>query len=192
MEVERCLAVLAGVPAKVNALVAGLSEEQLRWHPEDGEWSVKEVLCHLRDSANLYNVRMQRIATRDEPYLPAWNQEEHAKGYLAEDTALVLPALIENRLEIISFLRDLAPASWDRRGTHEETGIISLRAMLDRETLHELDHISQPPTPARRAPGARTVGIRFVLGQTMLALSYGADDARWYAVHSPLTPAPSQ
>ncbi len=143
MEVERCLAVLAGVPAKVNALVAGLSEEQFRWHPDDGEWSVKEVLCHLRDSANLYNVRMQRIATRDEPYLPAWNQEEHAKGYLAEDTALVLPALIVNRLEIISFLRDLAPASWDRRGTHEETGIISLRAMLDRETLHELDHISQ-------------------------------------------------
>lgn len=143
MEVERCLAVLAGMPSKVNALVAGLTEEQLRWRPEDGEWSAKEVLCHLRDTAALYSTRLRRIATEAEPFLPGWDQEEHAKGYLDESTPLVLPAYVESRLTLLDFLHQQPGSAWERKGTHEEDGPMSLRAMLDREAQHELDHLSQ-------------------------------------------------
>src|SRR3990172_8420662 len=128
MERERIIALAAGFPSKVYAVVAPLSEEQLRWRPGGGEWSAKEVLGHLRDTAEVHSLRMQRIAAEDNPFLPSFDQEAYARDrkYQEDITPNVLLKYIEQRGEVLAFVRGLPQEAWSRPGTHEEDGAVTL------------------------------------------------------------------
>src|SRR3990167_339631 len=145
MERERIIARMAGTPSKIYAVVALLSEEQLRWRPDGGEWSTKEVLCHLRDTAEVHGLRMQRIAAEDNPFLPSFDQEAYARDrkYQEDITPNVLLKYIEQRGDILAFVRGLSQEAWSRPGTHEETGPVTLQEIAERLVNHESEHLGQ-------------------------------------------------
>lgn len=143
MDTERMIAVLGGIPSKVYALIAPLSEAQLVWRPAEGEWSIKEVLCHLRDAAEVYGLRLQRIATEDKPFLPGYDQKAYARDrkYQEEIVPSVVMAFAEHRLATHRLLRGLPPEAWARTGLHEEAGSMTLEQMVERVVNHELEHL---------------------------------------------------
>jgi len=145
MERERIIALLAGFPSKVYAVVAPLSEEQLRWRPDGGEWSAKEVLCHLRDTAEVHGLRMQRIAVEDNPFLPSFDQEAYARDrkYQEDITPNVLLKYIEQRGEVLAFVRGLPQEAWSRSATHEEDGAVTFQQIAERMVNHESEHLGQ-------------------------------------------------
>ena len=145
MERERIIALLAGTPSKVYAVVAPLSEEQLRWRPNGDEWSAKEVLCHLRDTAEVHSLRMQRIAAEDNPFLPSFDQEAYARDrkYQEDITPTVLLKYIEQRGDILAFVRGLSQEAWSRPGAHEEDGAVTLQQIAERMVGHESEHLGQ-------------------------------------------------
>ena len=138
------IAVLGGIPSKVYTLIAPLSEAQLAWRPAEGEWSIKEVLCHLRDAAEVYGLRMQRIATEDNPFLPGYDQEAYARDrkYQEEIVPSVIMVFTEHRLATHTLLRKLPPEAWARTGVHEEAGPMTLEQMAERTVNHELEHLT--------------------------------------------------
>ena len=53
------------------AAIHGQSEAILVRRPDASSWAAKEVLCHLRDSEELFLLRLEMIAAMDEPLLAA-------------------------------------------------------------------------------------------------------------------------
>jgi len=136
---------LAGYPSKIFSLIAPLSEEQLAWRPADGGWSIKEVLCHLRDGEEVRAERMRRVVHENEPFLPAFDQEAYARDrkYQEELTPLVLPRLVEHRTAQVELLRSVSPDGWARKGTHEESGPITLEDLATGAVNHDGEHLEQ-------------------------------------------------
>ena len=44
------LAVLAGTPGRIGALIAGRTQEDLRWATSPSRWSIAQSLAHLGDA----------------------------------------------------------------------------------------------------------------------------------------------
>jgi uncharacterized damage-inducible protein DinB len=134
---------LKALPGRVASEIEGLSEEQLRFRPGAGEWSIKEVCGHLRDFAEINDRRLHRMATQERPLLPGVDQEQLARerNHQESDIEAVLEEFRVHRLRTVELLSELVHANWARQGRHEETGIISIRQMTEQIIAHEESHL---------------------------------------------------
>lgn len=144
---------LKSIPGRVAREVEGLSEEQLRFRPGEGEWSIKEVCGHLRDFAEIDDRRLHQMATQERPLLPGYDQEELVRehNHQEADIGRILEELSAHRLSTVRLLSELVHANWARQGRHAEIGILSIRQMTERLIAHEemhLEHIRSLRTQA--------------------------------------------
>jgi hypothetical protein len=81
--------------AQIESAVSGVSEEQARKSPADGEWCVREVLYHLSgDVDQTFIEGIQRFIDEDKPELPltpgdVYTSPEREKATLQELAAAV-------------------------------------------------------------------------------------------------------
>lgn len=145
MDRAEAVAQLASTAAQVAALVAGLTPEQLRWRPEAGEWSAKEIVAHLRDAADIWGGRLHRTAEEDTPFLPGFDEGQLARvrSYYYEHYGLALDAFTFYRGHTLALLRSLDDAGWLRAAQHEEAGRLTIADMVERMADHERDHLDQ-------------------------------------------------
>ena len=69
------------IETAVNAAcrrLAGLSDETIKSRPDPGEWSVKEIIGHLVDSASNNHQRFVRLQVADGLVLPDYSQDNDA------------------------------------------------------------------------------------------------------------------
>src|SRR5947207_13245657 len=71
LTIERVLTLLAETPARIAALTADLSPEELQMKPTPEEWSANEVLAHLRACADVWGNCIMTIIVEDHPTLRA-------------------------------------------------------------------------------------------------------------------------
>ena len=130
-------------PSLIEAMVEGLSEEQLRIRCEPGKWSVLEVVCHLTDFEIVYADRIKRILAEDNPTLFSGDPDGYAKTLSYHDrslkTELVLIAAIRSHLAEI--LKTLSSDQWEFTGTHSVDGPISIVELVERITNHIPHHL---------------------------------------------------
>jgi len=133
------------LPDRVAAVVAGLSEPELRWRPAEGEWSIKEVCGHLCDDSEMWRRRLALILSEDNPTLPTYEQEElvRERAYQDADLADVLADFRRNRQEIATLLSSLAPPDWERAGVHPEHGPRTIRTGMELMIAHTEGHLDQ-------------------------------------------------
>lgn len=107
----------------------------------DENWSVVEVMCHLRDAEERALERLRAMRDETNPFLPGYDQEAWARerDYAAQDLQDALAAFLRLREEHIKDLSALSGEDWERPGTHEEQGNITIFA----HTLHMVAHDSQ-------------------------------------------------
>jgi hypothetical protein len=106
----------------------------------DENWSVVEVICHLRDAEERGLERTRAMRDVDDPFLPAFDQETWARerNYAAGDLRVAFAAFLRLRAQHVAELAALPPAAWERTGRHEEQGRITIAA----HTLHLVAHDS--------------------------------------------------
>jgi len=92
---------LERTPAELAGAVRGQSEAALARRPDPKNWAAKEVVCHLRDTEELFMGRFELILAIDDPKLsfdPAtpdrWAEE---RQYLRNDVAAALAAFRKRR-----------------------------------------------------------------------------------------------
>ena len=131
------------LPERVSEEVKGLSEEELRFRPGEGLWSLKEVIGHLRDFAEIDHDRLCRMITQERPLLVGYDQEAlvRERNYQEADLQVVLEELASCRRETVQVLTELVDASWTRTGRHQERGTFSIRQHAEHLVRHEAMHL---------------------------------------------------
>jgi len=143
------------LPEQLREEVESLSEEQLRFRPGEGQWSLKEVIGHLRDFAEIDHDRLVRMISMENPLLPGHDQEAlvRERKYQEADLRVVLGELASFREQTVHVLTELVDANWARQGRHEEVGRFSIRQFVERLVRHEAMHLEHVRALKRQASG---------------------------------------
>lgn len=126
----------------------GLADKELRWRPQDDEWSLKEIAGHLRDNEELALEQMSLIASDEDPLLPARDVDALPleADYRLADVKELLSAFAGLRRQTHRLLWSLAPEDWGRCGRHPYRGEVTIAQIARELAEHDLGHL----WPARR------------------------------------------
>ncbi len=137
---------LRASPTVFLQLLWGVTQEQARAaRGGDEQWSVVQVVCHLRDNELFRLERIRLMRAQDNPYIAAYDQGKLAKerNYAADDLSAALVAFLRNRYDVIAEFESLSPADWERTGRHQEQGRITIADQLVRAVTHDVIHAAQ-------------------------------------------------
>jgi hypothetical protein len=159
--IERSLQCLAHTADDLAAAIRGHGEAALVRRPNAKSWAAKEIICHLRDSEELFLMRLELIAAMDEPMIPAaglgpralalttegqpaapdrWAED---RQYLRNDAAEALAAFRRRREEVLAHLRGLTPEEWHRGGIHSRRGRLTVVDFVTEIARHGETHREQ-------------------------------------------------
>lgn len=116
LTIEQVLAQLAEYPRRLAALTADLSPAQLHTRPGPGEWSLNDILAHLRACADMWGKAIATILAEDHPTIRAVNPTTWIKqtNYPELDFQPSLRAFTRQRAKLLAVLRALPPEGWSR------------------------------------------------------------------------------
>ena len=123
----------------------GASEKELRWRPQDDEWSLKEIAGHLRDNEELALEQMRLMADDDEPELPARDVDALPleRDYRTADIQELLRAFAGLRRQTHRLLWGLTTEDWRRCGRHPYRGEVAIAQIARELAEHDLGHLWQ-------------------------------------------------
>jgi hypothetical protein len=111
--------------------------------PERGQWSVKEIVEHLRDTEARIFPKMFALATMEFPdlrKLPAPRIPER------DDRHSILTVMSQYRRlrqSTLSLLRELPADAWLRAGTDVDNSTVTIRDLATYLTHHDAEHLAQ-------------------------------------------------
>lgn len=136
---------LRKTPEQIAALLKGLDEQVLSKKPEDGGWSIRQVVTHLRDAQGVLHARIKLLVEQDNPILTSqavfeWATQEEGKPTATQQ---IFGTYWTSRKETITLLEGVPLKEWWRAGQHEEFGKVSLKQQVSYFAAHELVHLRQ-------------------------------------------------
>lgn len=137
---------LRATPAALDSLTADLSPSHWIRRPDEGEWSLTEILCHLRDVDREVNLpRLKKVLQESNPFLAGMDTDPWAaeRQYNHQDGKVALHDFTQYRLEILSILDQLSPGDWDRPARHAIFGPTQIRELVSILAGHDRLHLRQ-------------------------------------------------
>ena len=133
LTIDQVLTQLKEQPEAIAALTAGLPRARLHRAPTSGEWSVNDVLAHLRSCADMWGKYIAMIIAEDRPTIRAMNPTTWIKStnYPDMEFAPSVRAFAKQRGELLALLRPLPTAAWSRSATVTGAGRPRERTVLD-------------------------------------------------------------
>ncbi len=149
LPIDKILAILEETSPRLTKLTSGLMPVQLHTAPSEGEWSVNEVLAHLRACDDVWgSYYIMTILAQDKPTIKARNPRTWIKDtdYLQQDFQSSLRAFTKQRRKLLSVLESLSPKDWARTNTLIGAGKPLQQTLLshaDGLARHEHAHLKQ-------------------------------------------------
>ena len=145
----------------IAELAAGVSPKALRRPPGPGEWSLNDVLAHLRSCADMWGKYIALILDEDHPTFKAVNPRTWIKStnYPDLEFAASFRAYQKQRNELVARLRTLPRVAWSRAATVTGAGRPLERTVLEYAMWlanHERSHLRQMARLACEQPVRRT------------------------------------
>lgn len=163
--IETLLGRLQETPRTPERAISGKTDAELSRRPDMHNWSAKEIVCHLRDVEELFQIRFHTVVALDEPRIlvlgasemdlapwriggsighpldPArWAEE---RQYLRNDAREALAAYRRRRAEVLTLLQSLSPAEWQGAGIHLGRGRLTLSDWVASLVAHDDNHVDQ-------------------------------------------------
>ena len=141
------LALLVAAPQRIASLTEGLSSPQLHEPLASGEWSLNEILAHLRACADMWGGYIAQIITHDHPTLRVMNPRTWIEktDYREQAFRTSLQAFTTQRNELLALLKPLPPEDWQRSATVTGAGKpleLSVWSYANRLAIHERAHVN--------------------------------------------------
>jgi uncharacterized damage-inducible protein DinB len=127
----------------VESAIEGLSEDQMRFFPIPGTWSIHQIVLHLTDAELVFADRFKRFIADEDPQLAPFD-ENRWMAHLAPTSRQAKHAaklLTLARQDISALLATLPPEQFQRKGAHPQMGTITLLAHLKRANWHLEHHL---------------------------------------------------
>lgn len=143
---ESIIALLTAAPASIASLIEQIPAAEWAQRPAPDEWSLVEVLCHLRDTeAEINQSRLSRLMTETEPFLGAYSTTEWSeeRDYIHQDGRAAFRDYLAARLLTLGTLQGLAEEDWGRKARHSIFGPTNLTEMVAFMATHDRLHIQQ-------------------------------------------------
>ncbi len=136
---------LRAFPAELDTLRKTYENDVLECCPAEGEWSARDIICHLCDhEATEDRVRLRRIAEENNPFLSAnydpWGKA-HEYDQVPADRAFL--EFTQHRSETIEWLLGLPEETWSRPARYAIFGPTSFEEMVRFTTEHDRTHLRQ-------------------------------------------------
>lgn len=144
-ESPNLLRLLAETPVRLAAMTSTLKSEHLAHKVNDDEWTVNEILAHLRVCAEVWGQRILVMISQDQPTLRYVSPRTVAKkcDYATQPFGLSLSEFSRQRHDLIQQLRALAQEAWSRGATftgttkgREQTILSYVQRIVDHEAAH--------------------------------------------------------
>ncbi len=132
-------------PARLEAALAKVPKEALRFRPGPGKWSAHEVVCHCADSETIAAGRIRFLLAETEPLIFGYDQARWAEvlDYHAMPLEPALQAVRAVRQHTGHLLRQLPAEAWSRTGKHSDSGSYSAERWLEIYAEHLEKHSRQ-------------------------------------------------
>ncbi len=137
---------LNATPETLKGLLSRVAVEQARSAKGgDENWSVVEVICHLRDAEEISLGRVKTIRDQDCPRITRYDQEVLARerNYREDDPYAALEAFTGFRKQHTAELAALSVEEWERSGEFEAFGPMTISAHTVHKLYHDCVHCAQ-------------------------------------------------
>ena len=148
---ESLIAIMLSTPAVISGLLNPLLKlgraegPVLKQCPLTNEWSLTEILCHLRDTELEINLpRLRMLLELEEPFIPARDSDSWSveRDYQKQDATPAFYDFTAARVETVNLLRSLDD-EWKRKARHAIFGPTDLQEQVWFMTEHDKLHIRQ-------------------------------------------------
>lgn len=142
---ERVCTLLAENVQRIVTLASDTDAVRSQWKPAPKEWSLREVIAHLRSSADINHFRIITMLATDTPTLPdvhPRNEWQRVVPYAQLDVAESLRAYQQQRRELLMMLGGLDEMGWKREGSWGGRRY-SIYLVARSMALHEPAHLEQ-------------------------------------------------
>lgn len=168
-DLEPLLVTLESTPVLLARAARRIPREKAGQRPGNGGFSLVEHVWHLADlEKDGYGVRIRRLRTEEQPLLRNFdgNRIARERGYARRDLSDGLAAFAEARRSNLEALRAISGPDWDRSGSQESVGRVTLadlpRMMRDHDGAHtrEISELLEELRTGRpAAPAARESAV---------------------------------
>jgi FMN phosphatase YigB (HAD superfamily) len=146
--VDSVLGVLSATPAVLDGLTHGLDSSAWSHKPAADDWSLSELVCHLRDTEReVHQMQIELFKEQNEPFIPrpdttVWASQ---RNYLHEDGKLALKELHQARHTTLNMIKQIAtePSAWGRKARHAIFGPTNFLEVVGFAADHDRMHIQQ-------------------------------------------------
>jgi FMN phosphatase YigB (HAD superfamily) len=139
-------ALLQGTPAALSGRIDGLSTSTWSQRPRAGEWSIKEICCHLRDVEIEVNLpRLHKVISEHNPFLSGEDTDRWAeeRQYIQQEGPLAKREFTVARIRTLRLLEGLEEPEWQRPGRHAIFGPTHIQELVSIIAGHDRAHLRQ-------------------------------------------------
>ncbi len=143
-EIRELVDFLAQTPALISRRIAALPDVEVRRQRADGSFSIAAEVCHLRDlEIEGYGARIERLLKEDRPSLPDFDGALIAieRDYNSQDVQEALKSFARARGQNLNRVSALPEEQFEREGTLDGVGCITLKRLLALMKEHDQGHL---------------------------------------------------
>ena len=137
---------LEATPAVLHTLLLTTARERWARRPKPGEWSIVEILCHLRDVDLEVNLpRVEAILGEENAFITGQSTDQWAdeRQYAQQDPDRALADFVAARAKLVKRLSGLELPDWERHARHTFLGPTTLRELTEIMVDHDRLHMKQ-------------------------------------------------
>lgn len=140
------MAILKSTPAVLDSLCRELPLTKWTERIQTNEWSITEIICHLRDVDEEVNLpRIRRILHEQNPFLPGMDTDPwaHERQYISQNGQQALHQFISVRMKLLDLLSSMQVNEWNRSARHAILGRTKMAELVNIIATHDRLHIKQ-------------------------------------------------
>lgn len=118
-------------------------ETKLTRAPVRGEWSVREIIAHLRDNEALSYAKLYTLANREWPDLGEVVPPVVLGTDPRDSTLTVMSQFRRLRQSTLSLLRELPDDAWRKAGRDTDDTTVTILQLARELVRHDAEHLAQ-------------------------------------------------
>jgi len=143
---ESISAIMSATPAVLNGLLKKLDSESWSRKPSDNDWTLTELICHLRDTEReIHHMQLKLFNGKEEPFIPrpdtgVWASQ---RDYMHENGLTALEEFNNARLETMRIFENKSESNWTQKARHAIFGPTNFLEVSGFMAEHDRLHIQQ-------------------------------------------------